>query len=125
MIAKPHLVMKKQGERHLWEYRKPESILKIRTKEQLLATLDHFSKPFIKHTVPDSPLARRRYVEQVRPALRWFCKKFGVNIPSWLQGNAHYDQLSPEEHEQSFGKEPLNVREFEELQQEPADAGTE
>ena len=119
MIAKPQLRLRRAGENKLLEMHTPERVLpKITSKEKLLGVLDWYSYPFIRHRVPDSPDARRRYVELVRPALRWFCKKYGVEVPKWLEGNAHYDQLDPEEHEEMFGNGgPLNAREFEEITQ--------
>lgn len=121
MRAKPHLDLQQDGARWKFDYRTPESILPhVKNKDALLKTLAYHSNPFIKHHTLDSPLSRRHHVEKVRPAMRWFCKKYGVNVPSWLEGNMHYDELPPDEHEELFGKEPLKVREFEEWQTEPS-----
>jgi hypothetical protein len=118
--AKPHLELKQNGARWSFDYRTPESILpKVRNKEDLLATMQGHANPFIKMHTVDSPEARRHHVEKVRPAMRWFCKKFGVNIPSWLEGNAHYDELPKEESESLFGEGPLKTREFEEWSTTP------
>lgn len=120
MRAKPHLRLDKTGARFTFDYTTPEKILPhVKTKEDLEKTLEWYSHPFLKLRVPGGPANRKRYMEKVRPALRWFCKKFGVNIPSWLDGNGVHGELPPEEQKELFGEEPLDVREFEEWQQEP------
>lgn len=126
MIAKPHIRAKKRdgSDRSFVEYVKPETVLKCTTKKQLQKYLDWYSYPFIKNRVPDEKSARRQYVEKVRPALRWYCKKFGVDVPEWLKSNGGYDKLSPEDHEQHFGKDPLDVREFQEMDGGSANAGS-
>lgn len=113
-LAKPVAVLKPVGENKTFEYRHPDKIVTCRNKEELQKLLDWYSYPFIKMRLPDDPRARRRYVEQVRPALRWFCKKFHVDTPAWLQGNAHYDSMEPEELEDFFGPGDLQVFEFDE-----------
>lgn len=127
MIAEPHLNLTKKGNRYSFTYHKPESILpSIKSKEDLKAALDYYAHPFIKSTSHDSTFSRRHVVEKVRPALRWFCKKYGENVPSWLEGNRHYDEIPKEEHEALFGEGPLKVREFEEFKSEapePAEQG--
>jgi len=111
-LAQPVVLLKPVGEGSGFEYRNPDKIVTCRNKEELHKLLEWYSYPFIKMRMPDDPKVRRRYVEQVRPALRWFCKKFQVDIPDWLQGNAHYDSMEPEEAEDFFGKDPLQVFEF-------------
>ncbi len=123
MMAKPHIVTTKVGERNHVEYVKPEAIVKVRSKRELEKLLEWYSYPFIKHRVPDNPKARRRYVERVRPALRWFCAKFEVPVPEWLKGNAHYEDMAPDEFEDFFGPGPFRVREFEPFTQKPEDQG--
>lgn len=103
------------------DYRTPESVFpSITSKEALQKALEFHANPHIRLHTPDSPMARRYHVEVQRPALRWFCKKFGVNIPSWLEGNMHYDELDPEQSKELFGEGPLKVREYEEWQTTPA-----
>jgi predicted hydrolase (HD superfamily) len=122
MRAKPHLRLKKVGARLLPDYYSPETVLPgIRDEATLRHALDRFANPFIKLHTADNTQSRRHHVEKVRPALRWYCKKFGVDEPEWLKGNAHYDEIPPEEHEALFGKNPLKTREFEEWKTEPAD----
>lgn len=120
MRPKPHLDLKKNGARWTVDYRTPELVLpNIKSKMDLMHALEYHSNPHIKMHTPDDPKARRHHVENVRPALRWFCKKFGVNIPSWLEGNMHYDEISPEHSEHLFGTGPLKVRDYEEWSQQP------
>lgn len=123
MRAKPHLDLKKDGARWKVDYRTPESVLpRIKTKEDLLHLLEFHANPHIKLHTPDSPRARRHHVEVQRPAMRWLCKKFGVNIPSWLEGNMHYDEMEPEHFKELFGEGPLKVREYEEWPTKPANS---
>lgn len=120
-ISKPQIKDQLVGDRRYLKVHTPQSVLPgVKDKESLQATLDWYAYPFIKHRVPDDPYARRRYVELTRPALRFFCSKFGVDVPEWLEGNGHYDQLSPEEHNEMFGPKPLDVQEFEEVPQHKA-----
>ena len=113
-LARPVTVLSPKGDSFSFEYRHPDNIVKCRDKAELERLLAWYSYPFIKHTVPDSPIARRRYVEQVRPALRWFCKKYSVKIPEWLEGNGHYDEMSGDEAKDFFGDGDLRVHEFDE-----------
>lgn len=117
MLHKPVIKLTKVGERWHMKHLVPDKIVKCRSKDELKRLLDWYSYPFIAHRVPDNVAARRRYVEEVRPALRWFCKKYGEKVPTWLEGNGHYDELPPEEREKLFGAEPFKVREFEEYSQ--------
>lgn len=55
---------------------------------------------------------RRWHMERERPALRWFCRHFGVPVPGWLQGNGGYDELSPASYKELFGNAPLRPVEF-------------
>lgn len=129
MIAKPHLNLEKKGARFQFEYHAPDNILPhVTSKESLEKALDWYSNPFLKLRSPDDVKARRRYVEKVRPALRWFCKKFAVNVPGWLVGNGPYDELPKEEFAMMFGEGPFKVREYEELSKAPKetpDAGAQ
>lgn len=113
-FARPVSVLKPIGENSTFSLRDPSKIVRCHNKEDLERLLEWYSYPFIKLRVPDNTFARRRYVEQVRPALRWFCKKFQQDIPEWLQGNGHYDFMSSEEMTDFFGEGPLQVFEFDE-----------
>lgn len=123
-MARAHLDLKKNGAKWSFDYRTPESVLPgVASKEDLVHSLNYHSNPHIKMHTPDSPEARRYHVEKTRPALRWFCKKFGVNAPAWLEGNMHYDEIEPELFKELFGEGPFNVREFEERQTQQAGGG--
>jgi hypothetical protein len=115
-LARPVAILKPVGDNHQFEYRHPDKIVKCRSREELQRLLDWYSCPFVKMRVPDQPVARRRYVEQVRPALRWFCKRYHVDIPEWLKGNAHYDTMPKDEFSDYFGEGDLKVFEFDEQQ---------
>jgi hypothetical protein len=119
MISKPLLRLHHFKENKVIEMHTPERVLPhIKSKEKLQSALEWFSHPFVKNRVPDSTFARRRYAELTRPALRWFCKKYGVEVPKWLVGNAHFDEMKPDEFKDYFGDGgPLKVREFEEQSQ--------
>jgi len=121
-LARPVAILKPVGDNFSFQYRHPDKILKCRSKEELQHLLDWYSYPFIKMRVPDLPVARRRYVEEVRPALRWFCKRYQMDIPEWLKGNAHYEDMPKEEFSDFFGEGDLQVHEFDE-QQPTGDAG--
>ena len=90
----------------------PAQVLKIHSKEELMAQLDQYSKPFIRHVVVDSKFARKHYLEKVRPALRYYCKKFDVEVPAWLKDDSYYHNLPNEEKEQLFGTAKPARREF-------------
>jgi hypothetical protein len=91
----------------------PSSILRIFSKDELKAQLEHYSHPMIKHTVlPRTPFARKHYVEKIRPALRFYCKKYGLAVPSWLSNDDYYKNLSDSEKHDLFGTTKLSFREF-------------
>jgi hypothetical protein len=49
----------------------------------------------------------------VRPALRYWCAKYGVDVPSWLQTDDYFTkQLGPEEKMEMFGTTKLIIKEF-------------
>lgn len=118
-LARPVAILKPVGENVTYQYRHPSNIIKCRSKEELAHLLDWYSCPFIKQRLPDSLVARRRFVEQVRPALRWFCKRYHVDVPGWLKGNAHYEDMAGDEAKDFFGDGPLQVFEFD--QQQPVE----
>lgn len=92
---------------------KPGDVFRCEDKEDLQEALKHFSKPLLKHLVPDSQMARRKYVEKIRPALRYYCKKFGVKVPTWLVDDKYYtERMSSQEKLKAFGTDNLKIREF-------------
>lgn len=55
---------------------------------------------------------RRHYVEWIRPALRFYCRQYDVQVPEWLERTGPWENLSAEEHTELFGPGPLRHREF-------------
>lgn len=53
-----------------------------------------------------------RYVEKIRPALRFFCMAFEVGVPEWLQTDAHLVDVPDEEKQKMFGTTDVHTREF-------------
>lgn len=91
----------------------PSDVLKIQDKRELYAQLDHYSQPFIRLSLPNDPFARKHYVEKVRPALRYYCKKFGVKVPDWLANDDYFKNMPDDEKRDMFGTHQLSHREFE------------
>lgn len=85
----------------------------IASRADLLAHLAFYSPPSLAK-VPNSALARRWFVERVRPALRWNCERFGEPVPPWLTiaADAELKCLPTAEHIKHFGTAPLVVSEF-------------
>ena len=91
-------------------------MVRIHDKEELEHQLDHYANPDLMSLVPDSEFARKNFVEKVRPALRYYCKKFGVTVPKWLTNDKFYtDHMSAQERQQYFGTVKLSIREFKKL----------
>lgn len=90
----------------------PSKVVRIDTKEELIAQLKHYSVPVLQQVVPNSKFARRNYVEYLRPALRYYCKRFGVEVPGWLKDESYYKGMPDSEKLELFGTTKLNVREF-------------
>ena len=111
-----HVYTRKDGSKgiKLWT---PEKVLPIHDAEELKLQLKHYSSLLIKHHTPDSPGARRKYVEKIRPALRFYCQKFGVKVPQWLADDSMYtERMSVQDRTQMFGTKRLNIREFKQVQ---------
>lgn len=86
----------------------PEKVLggRVTNKQQLLFELSRRHHNAIGlHT--SSISERRWHMERERPALRWFCRQFGVPVPNWLQGNGGYDKVLPASFKELFGDHPL------------------
>ena len=86
---------------------RPTDVLSIFDKEELQLQLKHYSRPFLRHLVPDSTFARKHYILYTRPALRYFCAKFNVTVPDWLKDDSYYEHLPPDELESLFGTTKL------------------
>ncbi len=93
----------------------PSSIIRIPDREELRLQLKHYSRPFIKHQLPDNQFARKTYVEKVRPALRYYCQKFGINVPDWLKDERYFENLPDKEKLDMFGTLELKIAEFKPL----------
>lgn len=91
---------------------KPYTVLPVDDKEELLAQLQHYSRPFIRHVVPNSTFARLNYVECLRPALRYYCAKYGVEVPKWLKSEDYYRGLPDDEKLSLFGTTEIASGEF-------------
>lgn len=94
----------------------PYDIVKVRRKEDLETALDHYGHPFPMMAAANTeknPYAMRYTLEWVFPALRWFCKAYGHDVPSWLQGNGWAEGLSSKAFKRMFGdSKPLQVQEW-------------
>lgn len=91
----------------------PSDAVRIHDKKELTAQLEHYSHPLLRHTVqPNTPFARKHYVEKIRPALRFYCKKFGVQVPEWLANDDIYRNMDEDKKKDLFGTSELNFRDF-------------
>lgn len=114
MQARPmaHIV-KKGGKVVHFSLHTPDDILPgVHSQEDLQAALDFYSNPFVHSLLPDGKHAQRWHVTRVRPALRWFCKKYDTDVPEWLKGNGVYDNMNEEERQDLYGQPELDVMEF-------------
>lgn len=98
----------------------PEGVVPIYNREELLHQLKHYSQELMSLHTPDSVTARRHYVELIRPALRYYCKKFHVDPPKWLASDEYYTKHMPaKERTDHFGLKPLRIAEFQKLRKVP------
>jgi hypothetical protein len=93
----------------------PQKVLTIPDKEHLEAQLNHYKNPFLINLVPDDAFARRHYVEKIRPALRYYCRKFNVDVPPWLRNDKYYTEMEAEEKMHLFNTTHLRIYEFKKL----------
>ena len=103
----------------------PSMVVHIADKDELKLQLEHYKKPFITDLVPDSTIARRNLVEHVRPALRYWCAKFGMEVPDWLKDEKQYTEMSHEEKVKMFGTDHLVIKEFKKFKQVPLEKNDE
>ena len=97
----------------------PSQVLRIHDKEELEMQLKHYSRGILGLMIRNSQFARRWHVEKVRPALRYYCKKYQVKIPHWLENDDEYRHMSDEEKTRHFGTTKLSLREFTPLKRFP------
>lgn len=102
----------------------PEKVLPCHTAEELKEQLKHYAQGLLSLTTANSQVARRKYVELIRPALRYFCKKFNVEVPKWLANDDYYAKtMSAAERQKNFGMKPLRIGEFQKLKPIPGAEG--
>ncbi len=95
----------------------PEKVLPIHDKKELEAQLKHYAKFLLTLTTANTVAARRKYVELVRPALRYYCKKFNVQAPQWLANDDYFTKtMDTAMRQKMFGTRPLRIGEFQKLQ---------
>lgn len=90
----------------------PASVMVVSDAEQLQERLEAFSDPIKNRVVKNTVKDRRRYVEKVLPALRYYCDRLGVDQPDWLSTNGHWERMTDADKEKLFGSEPLKLRDF-------------
>lgn len=104
------------------EVHTPERVLPIYNKEELEAQLKHYAKFLSSLHTANNIAARRKYVELIRPTLRYYCKKYNVDAPSWLATDDYYTKtMSVAERQKQFGMAPLRIGEFQQLKKLPCE----
>lgn len=93
----------------------PPQVLVVQDADDLQQKLDKYADPFNGHALPNTRDDRRWYVEKIRPALRFYCRKFEVDVPEWLSNDGVWVDRDPEELEAMFGTDRLKLREFQRL----------
>lgn len=104
-------------------FKYPQEIIQINSEAELHRAMSEYGHPmpmiegaqFLK-TVH----AMRHLIEWIYPALRWYCKVYGVEIPEWLKGKGWAEGMSKEDVVRFFGPHPLKVGEWHE---DPSHAG--
>lgn len=96
-------------ERRGYRYFAPEDIYRVETRQALDALLAYFGQDIPLPVFSGSVYSRRYYVQLIRPTLRWFCQRFAVEVPSWLEKHGRYPA---EELEELFGSESMFVAEW-------------
>jgi hypothetical protein len=113
-------MVKKNGKIIHFALHGPDDILPgVHSKEDLAPALDFFGHPFVDRLLPKTKHAQRWHITRVRPALRWFCNKYEVDVPPWLKGNGVYDNMTDEERQEVYGQPELAVSEFDDEDSPP------
>ena len=88
------------------QFHSPNTILpNINSPEDVQTLVDYYSHDvYWQDTLPDDTFARCWYVEKIRPALRYYCQKFGIQIPAWLTNEDRYKNLPESQKSKLFGK---------------------
>lgn len=90
----------------------PDEVVRPADAEELKELLQQYTQPRIDSMVKGDPAHRLHYIQRIRPALRYFCKKFGMPIPRALEGNGAWGGLPRESCLKTFGVPYLRVLEF-------------
>ncbi len=98
----------------------PHTYVKVKSKEDLEELLEYFSHHLNwTKLVPNKTFARRTYVEKTRPALRYYCEKYGVEVPEWLANDKMFVDMAPSKKQELFGTQEINITEFRKLNNPP------
>lgn len=117
----PHLVKKNGVVTHFSLHRPEDVIPGVHSATDTQAALDFYANPFIHGHLPDGKHPQRWHVQRTRPALRWFCKKYNLEVPPWLKGNGIYDNMTEEERQEHYGQPELLVNDFDDEDAPPED----
>lgn len=90
----------------------PDEVIKCRNNEELNNLLEHYSKPDIDAVVSATKSSRLHYIQRIRPALRYYCAKFGTKVPNWLEGNGKWEDMDSQSKQKKFGVSSFRVLEF-------------
>lgn len=103
----------------------PERVVEIHTHEELESQLQHYSQ-MLSQSLPEDKDVLRHHVELVRPALRFYCKKFQVEPPKWLADDKYFtEHLTDSDRARMFGDKPLRIGEFRNLREKRLNQGDE
>lgn len=91
----------------------PALVLPVETRAELNAQLDFYGVPFFRFA---QPYERKFYMENLRPALRYYCLKYAVDIPEWLEEETHFGHGDGEAEEmmEMFGVPQLDPSNWDE-----------
>ena len=80
----------------------PVDVIPIDSRKELYAQLEYYGVTLIRFAEPHE---RRYFMENIRPALRYYCTRYGVDIPEWLDDETHFGhgEGDPEYMEETFG----------------------
>lgn len=90
----------------------PSMVLHVPDRDELEHQLEYYNTLFISQVGAQEPQARRWYVEHMRPCLRYWCHKFGKEIPSWLENEETYTEMPDDQKQELFGTTELEIQEF-------------
>lgn len=88
----------------------PHDFIKAKSKEDVEHILEHFGHHAVWWTqIPSTTFARRNFVEKVRPAMRFYCQKYSVPIPKWLEDDKQFEDMPPSKKKELFGTDELCI----------------